>query len=86
MGGTGKNSGIWEGGGVQGFSRMVWGFRVVVVVATMVDVLILLLGKKEENLSIFSFLFRVDFCSILEWVGLLEEVAALNEPLVRFLD
>ena len=47
VGGIGKDSKIWEVGGVRGFSQMGWGFRVVAVVAALVEVLVRFLCKKE---------------------------------------
>jgi hypothetical protein len=47
MGGIGKNYRIWEGGGVRAFSQMGWGFRVVAVLAALVEVLVRFLCKKE---------------------------------------
>jgi hypothetical protein len=53
MGGIGKNFGIWEGGGVRGFSRMGWGFREVAVVAALVEVLVHFLCIKGIKRGIF---------------------------------
>jgi hypothetical protein len=47
MGGIGKNSRIWESGGVRAFRKMGWGFRAVAVVAALVEVLVHFLCKKE---------------------------------------
>jgi hypothetical protein len=60
VGGIGKNSGIWEVGGVWGFSRMGWGFRAVAVVAALVEALVHFLCKKGRKKGIFSF-FCVGF-------------------------
>jgi hypothetical protein len=36
VGGIGKDSSIWEVGGVQGIIHMGWGFRAVAIVASLV--------------------------------------------------
>jgi hypothetical protein len=46
VGRIGKDSGIWEVGGVRGISRMGWGFRVVAVVVAIVEALVHFLCKK----------------------------------------
>jgi len=70
MGGTGKNSGIWEGGGVWAFRKMGWGFRVVEIVASFVEALVHFLGKKEGKVVVFFFHLRVGFSSVMEQGGL----------------
>jgi hypothetical protein len=46
VGGIGKDSGIWDVGGVRGISRMGWGFRAVAVLVALVEVLVRFLCKK----------------------------------------
>ena len=65
MGGIGKNSRIWEGGGVWVFSKMGWGFRVVAIVAALVESLIHFFGKKEGKVGICFFILHVGFSSVM---------------------
>jgi hypothetical protein len=65
MGAIGKNSGIWEGRGVRAFSKMGWGLSAVAVVATLVEVLVHFLCKKEGKGGIFFSLLRVGFSSVM---------------------
>jgi hypothetical protein len=46
VGVIGKDSNIWEVGGVRGISWMGWGFRAVAVVAALVEALVRFLCKK----------------------------------------
>ena len=64
MGGIGKSSKIWEGGGVRAFSQMGWGFRAVAVVATLLEVLVRFLYKKEGKGGICFFHLCVGFSSV----------------------
>jgi len=59
VGGIGKDSGIWDVGGVRGISRMGWGFRAVAVVAALVEVLVHFLCKKGRNKGFFFCLHGV---------------------------
>jgi hypothetical protein len=64
VGGIGKNSGIWEVGGIRGFSRMGWGFGAMAVVAALVEVLVHFLCKKGGKRGIF-FRLRGGFSSVM---------------------
>jgi hypothetical protein len=64
VGGIGKDSGIWEVGGVRGISRMGWGFRAVAVVAALVEALVHFLCKKGGKKGI-CFRLRGGFSSMM---------------------
>jgi hypothetical protein len=52
VGGIGKDSRIWEVGGARGFNWMGWGFRVVTVVAALIEALVFFLCKKGRKKGI----------------------------------